>query len=487
MKKTLWKKRFRLNLLILAGLVLSLLLSARGGGSNFTPAPQATATTAASTTSAAPTTAAPQTSAPLPTAEPTSGPVGAATVPAGSPAPVAVIDPNLKGDLLVWEALPERQTAMARDLAATFGKAYPGVKITSLHFDPTELVYAVEEAARGGKLPDLILASSDFLTDFNGVKAIQPADKLFDKAFLDSFVAGALSGTQVGGTQWGVPFTYSGAPVMLYNKKLVPTPPATWKDLGKVVAPLYDPRSRQIGLAIEVNEPYILTSLLGAFDGAVLDGKNQPSLDTPAMVNSLTFIQDLLKDRTVREASRAKDNQIDYAFRDGRLGIYIAGDWLIGQYANALNPTDPDAKLDLGIAPLPVVDKTGKSPAPLYNGKSFFVGAQVGGDRVKLVKTYLEWLSRTEQQATILAKARLLPATKAFLASDAVKKDAAWSGLLKQLELGKPQPAALEMRAVWDALRPSLQDVVAGVTKPADAARQMQQTALDNVARLNVK
>ncbi len=485
------KKWFRLNGVVLSLLLLGLILAACGNDP-ATPgpvSPSPAATTAVATTAVA------ITEAPTTTVVPATPLNGGSVTPVGIPttaastqaAGVAVIDPNLKSELIIWDALPDKEASSFRDLATTFGKAYPGVKVSVLHFEGDELVYQVEEAVKSKKLPDLILASSDFVTDFNAVKALQPADKVFDQTFLSGFADNAMGGSRVDSTQWGVPFTYSGTPVMLYNKKLVPTAPTTWDELGKVARPLYDQKEKKIGVAVDINEPYMLLSLLGGFGGTVLDSKNQPTLDTPQMVSALTFVDTLLKDRTLRAESRLKDNQIDYAFRDGRLGIYLAGDWLISQYAGAINPSDTDAKLELGVAPLPKVDKTGQSPIPFNTSKTFFIGSQATGERLKAAKTLLEWLAKPEQQATILTKQALLPATKAFLSSEAVKSNPVWSGLLAQLELGKPQPPVIEMRAVWESLRPGLEGVVASTMKPAEAAKKMQQTALDNVAKLAVK
>lgn len=474
-------KWFKLNGLVLGVLMLSIMLSACSTAINTAIPAAATSVPTATVPAAAPTST---TAANVPTAFGQNPTVTVGTTPATSTTPsVAVIDPNLKGDLIIWEAMPPSQQQFAREQANTFGKAYPGVKVTILHFNTDELVYALEDAVKSGKLPDLILASSDFVTDFNTLKAIQPADKGLDKTFLDKFATNALASSTVNNVQWGVPYTYSGATVMMYNKKLVPTPPTTWKELEKVVTPLYDPKTRNVGLAIEVNEPYFLTSVLGAFGGAPLNSTNQPSLDTPEMINALNFIGDLSKNKVVRAESRAKDNQIDYAFRDGRLGIFITSDADIAKYSSTINATG-DAKLELGVAPLPKVDANSKDLVPFNNSKTFFLGAKVSGDRLNVVKTYLNWVATPEQQALILSKTSTLAATKAFLSSETVKGSAVWSGLLTQLELSKPQPVALEMRAVYDAMRPNLQDVVAGTVKPADAAKKMQQSALANVAKL---
>ncbi len=493
------KAKFRANSLqwlrpgglLLSILLLSLVLVACGSDST----PVASSTTASQTTQASSTT----TAASVPTVDTTTAaattasnnpsftPTGLATATAAPVAAIAVIDPNLKGTLSLWEALPSTESSAVHDLAGNFSKAYPGVKLNVQHYSGDELIYAAQQAAKSNKLPDLLLATADYVTDFQDAKAIQPADKVLDKSFLSGFVANSLAGSAVSGTQWGVPFTYSGSTVMLYNKKMVPNPPTTWTELGKTVQPLYDTKLKQIGLALDVNEPFFLTSILGGFGGSVLDSSNQPTLNTPQMVNSLQFIDQLLKDKVVRGESRMKDNQIEYAFRDGRLGIYMTSDSRISQYATAISPSEADAKLDLGVAPMPQVDKTGQPMTPFNNTPTFFLSTQTSGERLKLTNTFLNWVAQPAQQAFILEKAKVLPATSAFLGSDAVTKNPIWNGLLTQLNLSKPQPVAIQMRAVWDVLRPNLEGVVAGVLKPADAAKQMQDTALSKVANLATK
>lgn len=494
---------FRLHLLVLGILLFTLALAACSDGmtSQLTPTTQSatTAASAGSTTAAAGTTTAATAEAGdtgSPSAAPTSptpGPIftpGTENTPATTTAPattVAVVDANLKGTLVIWDGLPDKLASTLKDQVATFGKAYPGIKVTLQHFNSDDLIYSVEGAVKSGKLPDLLVAPGDYVADLTAAKALQPADKALDQSFLAGFAPKALGSSQLNGAQWGVPYTYSGTTVMLYNKKLVPNPPTTWSELGKMAQPLYDAKTKSIGMAIDVNEPFFLTSLLGGFGGSVLDSQGQPTLNTPQMVSSLAYINQLLKDKTVRDDSRLKDNQIEYAFRDGRLGFYIGPDSLISQYSGAINSTEADAKLDLGVAPLPKIDQTGQPAAPFSDSQTFFLGAQTTGDRLTTAKAFLQWLAQPAQQATILSRTSLLPATTAFLTSEAVKGNPVWNGLYTQLENGQPQPVSMAMRAVWAALRPNLEQVVAGVTKPADAAKQMQQDALAGVAKLATK
>ena len=45
-------------------------------------------------------------------------------------------------------------------------------------------------------------------------------------------------------------------------------------------------------------------------------------------------------------------------------------------------------------------------------------------------------------------------------------------------------PVVPAMRVVWDAMRPNLQDVMNGAKTPAQAAKDMQTTAVQQIATL---
>jgi maltose-binding protein MalE len=53
------------------------------------------------------------------------------------------------------------------------------------------------------------------------------------------------------------------------------------------------------------------------------------------------------------------------------------------------------------------------------------------------------------------------------------------------MEVGKPMPIAPELRAVWDAMRPSYQAVLGGTETPEQAAKEMQKTAIQKIKEMN--
>jgi maltose-binding protein MalE len=54
-----------------------------------------------------------------------------------------------------------------------------------------------------------------------------------------------------------------------------------------------------------------------------------------------------------------------------------------------------------------------------------------------------------------------------------------------QIDHGRPMPVVPELRAVWDAMRPSYQAVLAGTKSAEQAARDMQAMALRRIKEMN--
>jgi arabinogalactan oligomer/maltooligosaccharide transport system substrate-binding protein len=77
-----------------------------------------------------------------------------------------------------------------------------------------------------------------------------------------------------------------------------------------------------------------------------------------------------------------------------------------------------------------------------------------------------------------------IPAVKAALDSPDVQALSDLKPIIDAAANGRAMPADEEMRAAWDSMRPALQKVMAGTLEPKDAARLMQQSALEQLASM---
>lgn len=489
--------------LAVLSLLVALLLAACS--SNATPTTSSTATGGAAT----PTSNATATGSTVATPEPTFAPAATNQTPVAPSGAVAspsvgVLDPGLKTTLSIWSTLSGSQTQLLSDQIKQFMQAYPGVKVTVTQYNPDEVGSEFQSAVAAGNGPDLVIATSDNVANFTAANVVQPVDSLINS---QAYAANALGTSNVGGKQYGVPYIYGNTLVLLYNKKLIPTPPTDTNQLIQMAqsvvknsnnAATTNRRTRVEGLVVDLNEPYDFVPWVYGFGGSLLDASGQPTLDSSATTQALQFFYDLAyKDKLASPSYEPALNRADYAFRDGTLAFYITTDQNAMNYASTISASSGNAKaqnnkiandvgLDLGVAPLPKVTATGKNPTPFTDSQAIFVSAKTSGDQLKAAKNFLSFVGSPVQQTYMAAHYRLLPPTTAGLSSDAVKSDAVLSGIAAQLAVALPQPNQLQMQAIWSAIRPNLEQVVAGVVKPQQAVQTMQQTALSQIKSLGL-
>ncbi len=78
-----------------------------------------------------------------------------------------------------------------------------------------------------------------------------------------------------------------------------------------------------------------------------------------------------------------------------------------------------------------------------------------------------------------------MPTHKAVQSGEFVQTNEILRNSRLQIEHGRPMPVVPELRAIWDAMRPSYQAVLAGTMKADQAARNMQLMALRRIRDMN--
>ncbi len=83
-----------------------------------------------------------------------------------------------------------------------------------------------------------------------------------------------------------------------------------------------------------------------------------------------------------------------------------------------------------------------------------------------------------------LKEQKRLPSVQKLFDDPSIKSDPILAGSAADLLNGTGMPAATEMRCNWDAMKPNLEEVLAGKMTPEDAAAAMQIAAEKCVADL---
>lgn len=369
-------------------------------------------------------------------------------------------------ELVLWESESDDIQKAWDGVAAEFQKSHADVKIKRSHYKVEDLRTQFQTAAMGGGGADIVIAPNDFGGPFTVMGIIQDVKW----AKLDAFSPTVLeSVSDAQKKAWGLPVSKGNHLMLFINKKLVPKAPDTIEQLIADAKKLSDPAKKKYGFAYNLNEPFWFVTFLSSFGEKPLLPGGKPNLNTPGMIEALKFVKKLkFDDKIVPE-----DCGYDCAntlFLEKKVGMIINGDWSVEQYQTAL-------KGDLIIAPLPLNKATGKYMQPMVSGKFMFFNKKMAGAKFDAAKAFAEFSTSEKVQEELIKRTKRLSPLKALDSIPLVKNDPILAATNAAMEHGQPMPFDVEMRVVWDAMRPQLQEVMSGRGDPTAAAAAMQKDA----------
>jgi arabinogalactan oligomer / maltooligosaccharide transport system substrate-binding protein len=349
------------------------------------------------------------------------------------------------------------------------------ITVKIVHYETEQLRTNFQTAAIAHAGPELVYGPNDNIGPWVTLKILQPIDTVMGSDFVKEFSPNAVGAVSYKGHVYAAPDINGNHLMLLYNKKLVTgAPPANTDDLISQAKGLTNTSKNQYGLAFNENEAFWLMPWLGGFGGSVFDSNTKPTLNSQAMIDALTFERSL-KTQGVAPAT-ADYAKADSLFSSGQAAFLINGDWSLAGYKKALGD-------NLGIAPLPMVNKTGKWAAPYTASRGYSINASASGDKLKAAKLFLQFISQASENVKV-APLGNIPANAAAANDPTVKNDPILGASAAALVHGVPQPIVPEMRAIYDAIKTPLADVMNGKQDPAAAAKVMQSDAVTRIAQL---
>lgn len=391
----------------------------------------------------------------------------------------------------IWhQSRPTEREFLAEEIAR-YEADHPGIHIRPLYKETEELRSGFQAASLAGGGPELVYGPSDVLDAFHTMGIVQDLSPWLPEAERAGFVEGGLttlpardgSGrrelVQIGDR-------FGNHLALVYNRTLVPTPPATTADLVKLAVENTvdddgDGRTDRYGLVWNYTEPFFAIPFVTGFGGWVFREPETtppvPDLDTPAMAAALGFIREL---RDVHKVAPANcDYELaDSLFKTGRAAMIVNGDWSWSDYLE--NP-----HIDAAVAVLPTVVDTGLPMRPMVAPKGYSLNATATPAAADAALGFVRHMTSDATQRRLVQRLRMLPARRAVWDDPLFAADATLAASRAQLENGRLMPVATELRAVWDGMRPAYQAVLGGTLEPAAAATRMQRDAEGFIASMH--
>ncbi len=334
-----------------------------------------------------------------------------------------------------------------------------GVKVVVEH--PVDATDKFQQAAGAGKGPDIFCWPHDRVGEWakSGLLTpLRPSKKLYAEVEEAAWKAFAYQGKL-----WGYPIAIE-TTGLIYNKALVPKPPASFDELIALDKKLQaESGGRKHAILWDYNKSFFSWSLLAGAGGQIFGRDAQGEFDARQVgVNNAgalagaEMIARLLQGGHMPKGARYAE--MESGFAKGEVAMMISGPWA---WENAKK-----AKIDFGVAPIPAV-LAGKPSKPFVGVLGCMIAAP--SQQKDIAREFLEnHLMRPEALKVLDADVPIgVPANKAFYAELSVNPLIRAS--MENARLGEAIPNIPEVGRFWTAMDAALEAITNGLQSPKDA------------------
>lgn len=381
-------------------------------------------------------------------------------------------------EIVVWHAYRAEEKAAFEKVVADYNaaNAAKGVQVKTLAVPYDAMADKISAAVPRGKGPDVFIYAQDRLGGWiEAGNTVEPLDFNLDKATKERFLPTTLEAMTYRKRIYGLPLNFK-VITMIYNKKLVPTPPKTSAELVKVAKKLTDAKAGRFGLAYSYGDFYYHAALMNAFGGHVFEpGTAKPTLNAPENIKALDYLLKWVEKDQILPAEPSTA-LITSLFNEGKAGIVFSGPWFLGEIAK---------DVQYGLAPLPKIDEARAPMKPWMTVEGVYVAAPSANKAAAL--DFAKYLTNVEAAKVMALEGRQSPAVKAVYDDPKVGGDPVLKAFRQQVEVAVPMPNLPEMTMVWSPATTAMNSLLKKSATPKQAMDAAQAQVVKDVAGLRKK
>jgi arabinogalactan oligomer/maltooligosaccharide transport system substrate-binding protein len=381
-------------------------------------------------------------------------------------------------EIVLWHGYRAEEKAALEKVIGQFNaaNASKGIQVKTLAVPYDAYADKISATVPRGKGPDLFIFAQDRLGGWiEAGNTVEPIDFYVDDALRKRFIPTTMEAMTYRGTVYGLPLNYK-VITLIYNKKLVPTPPKTSGELVTMAKKLTDKKAGRFGLAYSYGDFYYHAALMNGFGGGVFGQGATPTMNSPANVKSVEHMMKWVEKDGILPAEPSTA-LITSLFNEGKAAMVFSGPWFLGEIAKGV---------DYGLAPLPKLDEAGGKPMrPWMTVEGVYVSApSKNKDAAFEVARFLT----SDEAARVLAlEGRQSPANQAVYADAKVAGDTQLKAFREQVEVAVPMPNVPEMSMVWSPATSAMNSILKKASTPKAALDVAQKAVAKDVAGLRKK
>lgn len=319
--------------------------------------------------------------------------------------------------------------------------------------------------------PDMYFFAHDKIGVYAEMGILAPITDFIDEETLNQYLPMTIEAATYKGEVYQLPL-YFETLLYMYNRLYMSDDevPQTTEELYSYMQETT--QGGHYGFVEQHSTAYYAAGWLHAFDGYILNDEGEPGLNDANTIRALEYHKKFVE-LMPTEGEYATVNTL---FREGKAHSTIGGPWLV--------PTAREAGIDLGIAPMPTVDETGKQIAP-YSGVQGIHVLKVAAERKHdAIAKVLEVLTGDQVGIAIAQASGCAPAKESCYEDEAVSQDDMVMAMYETAQNAVPMPNVPEMDVMWTVTESLLVQVNMSGADVQTSADEAQQQALDLIAQM---
>ncbi|WP_237067932.1 extracellular solute-binding protein [Microbulbifer guangxiensis] len=374
-------------------------------------------------------------------------------------------------ELLLWHGYRGAERQALESLLADYNRLHPDVPVRALAVPFGSFPDKLSAALPRGQGPDLFIFAHDRIGGWSKTgQMIAPVASLLSPEVLGRFPANLLDAMTYEGQLYGLPLNFKST-ALIYNRALVPAPPATVSDMIGRARQLTDRERGRFGLAYSYTEPFFHGALMNAFGTGPFNASGELALDSEGNIRSLALLEDWARNERVLP-EEPNSTLVTNLFNQGRAAMVISGPWMLGEI---------DPSIDYAVAPLPqLVGERPLSPWVAVEGLFLSPWSKKQQSAARL----MDFLTSVPSAERMAIEGGQLPANLAAFDNPRLAGDPVAMAFRSQLDTAVPIPNHPAMTLLWKPLETVLQKVVKGAAQPAAELQRLQAQIAKDVAAL---
>ena len=294
--------------------------------------------------------------------------------------------------------------------------------------------------------PDLFLFAHDKVGVFSEMGILSPISDLLEPGALDAYLPMTLAAATYKGELYQLPL-YFETLLFMYNRRYMQDEevPKTTDDLLSYMQA--NTGRGRYGFVEQHSTAYYSAAWVHGFGGKLVDENGTPFPDAKAVQDALRYHSAFV----ALMPGETEYSTVNTLFLEGKADATIGGPWMV--------PSARNAEIDLGLAPMPVVNSTGKPLAPYSGVQGLHVLRFAAEKKTESVKTLLSALTAPEVGIRLALASGCAPANGSCYEDERIQNDETVQAMRSTAEIAVPMPNIPEMDVMWTVMGNLLTDV----------------------------